>query len=205
MTEREIYEKYDNLSEHELNVKSNKNVFVKNIVMANIIKHCRGEKKRGIKVIDGFRKKIMISDSEISVCLEHEVKSKIGIIFVNEEILEEHSVKVYESDPYFYEHHKKNKQTIENGREYILFRIDVYFTKYFLTVEIDEEGQTDRDLIFEEKRQKALEKKLNCEFIRINTSRENYGASYEAIRIQTFISISNKNKIKKTRRWIKKN
>ena len=46
MTEREIYEKSDNLSEDELNIKSNKNVFVKNIVMTNIIKHCRGEKKR---------------------------------------------------------------------------------------------------------------------------------------------------------------
>ena len=37
-------------------MKSNKNVFVKNIVMANIIKHCRGKKKRGIKTIDRFRK-----------------------------------------------------------------------------------------------------------------------------------------------------
>ena len=45
MTEREIYEKYDHLSEDELNIKSNKNVFVKNIVMTNIIKHCNGEKK----------------------------------------------------------------------------------------------------------------------------------------------------------------
>ena len=66
--------------------------------------------------------------------------------------------------------HTHTKKTDENGHEYILFRIDVYFTKYFLAVEIDEEGHTDRDLIFEEKRQKALEKKLNCEFVRINTS-----------------------------------
>ena len=46
MTEREIYEKFDNLSKDELNTKSNKNVYVKNNVMTNIIKHCRGEKKR---------------------------------------------------------------------------------------------------------------------------------------------------------------
>ena len=45
MTEREIYEKFDDLSEDELNTKSNKNVYVKNNVMSNIIKHCRGEKK----------------------------------------------------------------------------------------------------------------------------------------------------------------
>ena len=138
----------------------------------------------------------MIPDFEISKCPEHEVKSKIGTIFVNEKILEEYSVKIYEIDPYFYEHYRKKIQTDENGSEYILFRIDIYFTEYFLAVEIDEKGHTDRDLIFEEKRQKALEKKLNCEFIRINTSRENYDASYETSRIQTFISNSYKNKIK---------
>ena len=73
MTEREIYRKY-NLSEDELNIKSNKNVYVKNTVMTNIIKHCRGERKRGIRAIDWFRKKLMIPDCEISVCPEHEVK-----------------------------------------------------------------------------------------------------------------------------------
>ena len=31
-------------------------------------------KKRGIKVIGRFRKKLMIPDFEISVCPEHEVK-----------------------------------------------------------------------------------------------------------------------------------
>ena len=45
MTEREFYEKFYKLSEDELNTKSNKNVFVKNTIMTNIINHCRGEKK----------------------------------------------------------------------------------------------------------------------------------------------------------------
>ena len=145
----------------------------------------------------------MIPDYEISVSIEHVVKSKIGTIFVNEKILEEYSVKIYEIDPYFYEHYRKKIQTDENGSEYILFRIDIYFTEYFLAVEIDEKGHTDRDLIFEEKRQKALEKKLNCTFIRINTSKENYDADYEASRIQTFISNFNKNKIKELEDKIK--
>ena len=34
----------------------------------------------------------MIPDYEISVSIEHVVKSKIGTIFVNEKILEEYSV-----------------------------------------------------------------------------------------------------------------
>ena len=46
MTEREIFEKYDNLSKDELNTKTNKNVYVKNHVMSTAIKRCRGEKKR---------------------------------------------------------------------------------------------------------------------------------------------------------------
>ena len=113
-------------------------------------------------------------------------KTKIGSIFINEKILEKKSVRIYEIDPYFYEHYKEKIQVDNNDQEYILFRIDVYFTEYFLAVEISEKGHTDRSLIFEEKRQKALEKKLNCEFIRINTSKENYDADYG--RIQMFIS-----------------
>ena len=46
MTEREIYKKFTNLNEDELNIESNKSVYVKNIIMTNIIEHCRGEKKR---------------------------------------------------------------------------------------------------------------------------------------------------------------
>ena len=77
-----------------------------------------------------------------------------------------------------------------------MFRIDIYFTKHCLAIEIDEKGHTDRDLEFEKKRQEALEKKLNCTFIRINTSKENYDADYEVSRMQTFISQFKDNKIK---------
>ena len=56
---------------------------------------------------------------------------------------------------------QKNKKTTtkkiqvdENDCEFILFKTDVYFTEYFLAIEIDETGHTNRDLIFEEKGQK---------------------------------------------------
>ena len=55
---------------------------------------------------------------------------------------------------------KKKIQVDKNGCKYILFRIDVYFNKFLLGVEIGEKGHTDRDLIFKEKRQKTLEKNL---------------------------------------------
>ena len=85
-----------------------------------------------------------------------------------------------------------------------MFRIDNYFTKYCLAIEIDEKGHTDRDLIFEEKKQKALEKKLNCTFIRINTTKENFDRDYEASRIQTFISKFKDNKNKELKDEIEK-
>ena len=48
---------------------------------------------------------------------------------------------------------------------------------------------TDRDIIFEEKKQKALEKKLGCKFIRINTSnaKNGYDLDYEVSNAQAFI------------------
>ena len=49
---------------------------------------------------------------------------------------------------------------VKNWCKYILFRIDVYFIKFLLAVEIDENGLTARNLIFEDKGQEALEKNL---------------------------------------------
>ena len=97
----------------------------------------------------------------------------------------------------------KKIQVDNNDKEYILFRIDIYFTEYSLAAEIDEKGHTDRYLIFDDNTQKALEKELNCTFIRINTSRKNYDADYEASRIQVFISQFKENKIKERDNKIK--
>ena len=110
-------------------------------------------KKRCIRAIDEFRKKLFIPDYEISVAIEHVVKSKTGTIFVNEDILGEKSVRIYEIDPYFSEHYKKI-QVDNNGQKYILSRTDIYFTKYCLAVETDVKGQTDRELEFEKKKDK---------------------------------------------------
>ena len=77
--------------------------------MTPVIKRCRGEKTRSIRAIDIFRNKLMIPDSEIPKCKcpEFEVKSKIGKIFKNHNLLEEYSVKIYEIDPCFCEYYEK--------------------------------------------------------------------------------------------------
>ena len=94
----------------------------------------------------------------------------------------------------------KKIQADKNGCKYILFRIDIYFSECFLAVEIDEKGHADRDIIFEEKRQKALEKILGCKFIRINTSNTKnvYDLYYEVGNVQAFIDEFKNKKIKKT-------
>ena len=112
------------------------------------------------------------------------VKSKIRKIFKSHNLLEEYSVRIYKIDPYFYEHYEKNIQVDNNERKYILFKIDIYFTDFSLALEIDEKRNTDKDLIFEIKRQKALEKKLNCKFIKINVSND---FDYEISYLQKFI------------------
>ena len=93
----------------------------------------------------------------------------------------------------------KKIQVDNNGGKYLLFTIDIYFSKYSLAVEIDEKGHTDRDFIFEEKRQKALEKKLGCKFIRINTSnaKNGYDLDYEVGNVQEFIDEFKNKKRKK--------
>ena len=76
---------------------------------------------------------------------------------------------------------------------YYLELIIIEFPELKLAVEIDKKVHTDRDLIFEEKRQEALKKTLDCEFIIIHASKENCDGDYEIGRIQTFITKSTKN------------
>ena len=93
----------------------------------------------------------------------------------------------------------KEIQVDNNGCKYILFRTDIYFSEYSLAVENDEKGHTGRDFIFEEKRQKALEKTLGCKFIRINTSnaKNHYDLDNEVGNMETFIDKFKNKKIKK--------
>ena len=93
MHEREVFEKYDNFSENELNTKSNKRVYVRNDNMTFIIKHCR--------------KKKWFQNLRFQSGRNTTFKSKIGNIFVNEKIREEYRVKIYENDSCFYEHYQK--------------------------------------------------------------------------------------------------
>ena len=70
--------------------------------------------------------------------------------------------------------------------EEIIFRycvlgyyIDAYFPKYKPAVEVDEQGHRNRDIEQEVKKQKVLEKKFDCIFLRINPAKENFNVFIE--------------------------
>ena len=78
---------------------------------------------------------------------------------MKEKILKAYSVHIYEIDSYFYQNYKEKTKVGKNGYECILFRIDVYFTKYFLVAETDKQIHEGRKLLFEEKKIRAIRKK----------------------------------------------
>ena len=123
---------------------------------------------------------------------------------MNEKILEEYSVKIYDIDPYFYEHCKKKVKVDKNEHEYLLLRNDVYFTEYFQPQKLMNKTMKAKNLFFLKK--EALEKKLGGKFIRINTSNAKKGCDtdYEVSKIETFISKFKENKIKELEEEIKK-
>ena len=75
--------------------------------------------------------------------------------------------------------------------------VNIYYLKL-----IYEKGHTDRNLIFEKKRLKALEKKI-LQFIRINTNKKGYDTDYDASRIQLFICKIKDRKLKKLNKKLK--
>ena len=54
------------------------------------------------------------------------------------------------------------------------YKIDFYFHEYHLAVEVDELNHNNRNIGYEIKRRKAIEKNLGCVFIRINPDEKNF-------------------------------
>ena len=72
------------------------------------------------------------------------------------------------------------------------YRIDLYFHKYKLAIEIDELGHNDRNIDYEIQRQRALERELNCVFIRINPDAVDFNIFREINKIHRHIKKSSK-------------
>ena len=124
-------------------------------LMEKIIKNCRGVKeckndinrKEEEKQRENFRILLGFKKSDIFLTKEQSVLKSIIEVFDGE-----------------------NKQTQYSVLGY---KIDLYFHDYKLAIEIDEKGHKDRNINHEIERQKALEKELNCKYIRINFDKKN--------------------------------
>ena len=67
------------------------------------------------------------------------------------------------------------------------YRIDLYFHKHKLAIEFDELGHAARNLSHENERQKALQKELDCVFIRINPDGKDFNIFKERNKIHRYI------------------
>ena len=72
------------------------------------------------------------------------------------------------------------------------YRIDLYFHKYKLAIEVDELGHNDRNIDYEIQRQQALERELNCVFIRINPDAVDFNIFREINKMHRHIKKSSK-------------
>ena len=68
------------------------------------------------------------------------------------------------------------------------YRIDLYFHKYKLATEVDKLGHADRNIDYEIEIQRALEKELNCVFIRINLDERGFNILREINKIHRQIN-----------------
>ena len=78
-------------------------------------------------------------------------------------------------------------ENIQTQYSVVGYRIDLYFHEYKLAIEVDELGHTNRNINNEIERQKALEKELNCIFIRINRDEKDFNIFKEINKIHKHI------------------
>ena len=70
------------------------------------------------------------------------------------------------------------------------YRIDLYFHKYKLAIEVGELGHNDRNIDHEIQRQRALERELDCVFIRIDLDAVDFNINKEINKIHRHINKS---------------
>ena len=76
------------------------------------------------------------------------------------------------------------------------YRIDLYFYEYKLAMEVDELGHNDRNTDYEIKRQREIEKELNCVFIRTNPNAADFNINKLNNQIYNHIIKSKEEKLK---------
>ena len=81
-------------------------------------------------------------------------------------------------------------ESIQTQYSVLGYKIDFYVHEYKLSIEVDELRHADRNINNEIKRQKALENKLSCVFIRINPNEKDFNIFKEINKIHGHIKKS---------------
>ena len=87
-------------------------------------------------------------------------------------------------------------ENLETQYSVLGYLFDLYFHKYKLAIEVDELGHADRNVNNEIERQRALERELNCVFIRINPDATDFNIFKEIYKIHRHINQLNKQQTK---------
>ena len=96
-------------------------------------------------------------------------------------------------------------ENIQTQYTVLNYRIDLYFHEYKLEIEVDELGHNDRNIDYEIERQTALEKELDCVFIRIDHDVADFNICKEINKIHRHINQLTKQQTEqKTKESIKK-
>ena len=128
-----------------------------------------------IKTVKAAEFKIKLGFNQVNLIMSKQESIGLRIIkaFLNEKITEDFYVKEFD------------------------YMTDFYLPKRKLAIEVDELGNSDRDQITENKRQKELEKYLGCTLIRINPD-EKYFSAYDGLgKIQNFLDKLKDEELKK--------
>ena len=139
--------------------------YIRNDIAEKIIKNCRGVKKTKDNVSrtdreqqrQNFRLLLGFKEHDIFLTKEQSVLNKLLEAFLREEMYQQYAV--------------------------LNYKIDLYFVKYKLAVEIDEYGHKERDIGKELATENAIKQKLGCKFIRINPELKGFSITVEINRI----------------------
>ena len=78
-------------------------------------------------------------------------------------------------------------ENIQTQYTVLNYRIDLYFHEYKLVIEVDGLGHNDRNIDYETQRQGALERELDCVFIRIDPDAPDFNIHKETNKIHRHI------------------
>ena len=79
-------------------------------------------------------------------------------------------------------------EDMQTQQSVLSYRIDLYFHKYKLTIEVGELGHADGNVNNEIERQRALEREINCVFIRIDSDTPSFNIFREINKIHRHIN-----------------